>query len=145
MNIPPEKRIQLGEVRNPKGRPPLSDCFSDITRELLATNNIDISYTVPVNSKSNRLMTKHLKIDSGNKPINHAIASALICECLRGNVKAIHELMERTYGKAKMFISHSNDGDKFDFASKTDEELKNIISGTQVVIQESLDDKSQTQ
>ena len=87
--------FQPGTSGNPAGRPKKADTFSDIARTLLASKELDITYTYP---KDGVMVTRKMQITSNNT-FNHSMAAALIKEGMDGNVTAVRELIDRTEGK----------------------------------------------
>ncbi|KKM26665.1 hypothetical protein LCGC14_1582460 [marine sediment metagenome] len=84
--------FEKGQSGNPNGRPKKENTFSDTAIELLGASEIDIKYTI--NGKE-----KEIRLES-NKNIYFGLVSALILEGLKGDVRAIKELIDRTEGKA---------------------------------------------
>ncbi|HEA70990.1 hypothetical protein LCGC14_0405710 [marine sediment metagenome] len=77
---------------NPNGRPKKEKTFSDTAAQLLASSNIQIKYEI--NGREKEI---NLKSD---KNIYWGLVSALILQGLKGDVRAIKELIDRTEGKA---------------------------------------------
>lgn len=102
----PLGRFLPGVVGNPLGRPKQSDCFREIAREMLASNQIDISYTFPKDGK-NVTRSMHMQSD---KSILHSIAVGLIKKAMDGDVYATTTLLDRTYGRPKYEIESNNQG-----------------------------------
>ena len=102
-----------GQSGNPNGRPSNVNTFSNTARELLAADEINITWSL--NGKPKTLNVK------GNKDFYHGLVAALIMEGLKGNVQAIRELVDRTEGKPLQTIitSEVNELDNL-----TDAELK---------------------
>ena len=86
-----------GRSGNLKGRPKKSMCYSDTARELMAAQEIDVSWTVDGKAKT-------LKVTS-NRNMYYGIVAAQIMEALKGNVQAAKELIDRTEGRARQTIS----------------------------------------
>ena len=104
-----------GESGNPNGRPKLGSTFSETARELLEAKEINVSWTM--NGK-----TKRLSLES-DKDMYHGMVAALIIEGLKGNTKAIRELIDRTEGKAMMRAEVSSTGDVIIHFDKNDKAL----------------------
>lgn len=85
-----------GQSGNPNGRPKKENTFSDIARELMSANEIEIEYTI-------KDKTTHLSFKS-SKPIYYGVATALIKEALSGKVNAAKELLDRIEGKPNQSI-----------------------------------------
>jgi hypothetical protein len=89
-------RFLPGISGNPNGRPKKEKAFSEIARNLLASNKIDIEYTFP---SGGTMKTAKVHLES-TKTIYHGLVAALVKEGMEGNVQAIKELIDRTEGKA---------------------------------------------
>lgn len=85
------KPVRPGQVLNPHGRPKLESCFSDVSRALLKSNEIDVTYTIGKKTKKIYARTK--------ENFNLVLACVLIVEGLHGNIKAITELIDRVEGR----------------------------------------------
>ncbi len=84
--------FEKGISGNPKGRPRKEKTFSDTAIKLLSSSNIEIKYEI--NGKK-----KHINLTSSEN-IYCGLVSALIVQGLKGDVRAIKELIDRTEGKA---------------------------------------------
>jgi len=92
--IPGNTPFKPGQSGNPKGRPKLHNTFSDTARSLMEAQEVNVTWEVGGKKKS-------VKLKMGEKQnIYFGLVSALILEGLRGDTKAIKELIDRTEGKA---------------------------------------------
>jgi predicted secreted Zn-dependent protease len=98
--------VKKGEVRNPHGRPPLELTFSDIAREILSSNSLDITYTFPGKKEP---VTKHIELKT-TRTFYHGLVSALLNEGLSGNVMAARELVNRVQGMPKQEVDIQSKG-----------------------------------
>ena len=123
-NLKPWKPGQSG---NPGGRP-RRDAITGALREQLASQT---------NSP-----------DGGSETIADAIAAALIKHALRGDVRAIREIADRTEGRPRQQFNieasatFSDSSPKYDFSRFSDEQLCRLVellelakSGTQAEIE----------
>jgi len=97
-----DTQFKKGKSGNPKGRPKMESTFSDTARELMEAKEINVSWNINGKEKKLRLTSDH--------NMYHGIAAALIVESLKGNTKAIRELIDRTEGKAIMRASVESNG-----------------------------------
>ena len=98
-----DNQVKPGEVRNPTGRPKKENTYSDTLRDLLAGQDISVTWTVNGKKKS-------LKVSS-DKNLYYGVASSQIMEALKGNVQAQREIVDRIQGKAPQSIALGGDGD----------------------------------
>lgn len=84
--------FKKGQSGNPNGRPKKENTFSDTAVELLESSSIEIKYTLNGEEKEMVLQS--------SKNIYCGLVSALIVQGLKGDVRAIKELIDRTEGKA---------------------------------------------
>ena len=102
------KQWQKGQSGNPKGRSKGVRSFSEVAREMLNAKKLDVTITLPNGHK------KSLCVGTNNT-FYHAICAALIIEGVKGNVKAVKELIDRTEGRPKD-IENSQQLDLKEFA-----------------------------
>ncbi len=88
-----------GKSGNPNGRPKKDKTFSDTARELLAAKQIQVNFTV-----NGRLKSINIETDEN---MYYGLVSALIIEGMKGNVKAIKELVDRVEGKPSQAVEVS--------------------------------------
>ena len=82
-----EAQFKKGQSGNPKGRPKMPDIREALSKVLNEEKD-------------------------GNKALD-VILKALRAKAMKGDVRAIQELFDRAYGKAKQSIDHTTQGDKF--------------------------------
>ncbi|HQN46750.1 MAG TPA: DUF5681 domain-containing protein [Rugosibacter sp.] len=110
-----------GFAPNPKGRPKGHKYFSETARQLLVANELHVSWTV--NGK-----TKNLDVVS-DQNMHHGLVAALIMEGMKGNVRAIQELIDRTEGKPVQAIEQTvTTAGVSPFDGLTTAELRGIIA-----------------
>ena len=85
-----------GQSGNPLGRPKKENTFSDTARSLMASK--DMCITWEINGKKRTLRV------TADRNIYYGLVSALIIEGLKGDVRAIRELVNRTEGKPAQAI-----------------------------------------
>ena len=109
-----EKIIKPGECRNPTGRPKKENTYSDTLRDLLAGQDINVTWTV--NGKKKSLLV------SSTQNMYYGVAASQIMEALKGNVQAQKEIVDRIQGKAPQGIDITSQGDKINESPLTDKE-----------------------
>lgn len=85
----PKNQFKIGNPGGP-GRPKLENTFSDIARQIMAGNEIRINFRMGENEKE-------IKMTADNS-FHYALASALLVEGMKGNVRAAKELLDRVEG-----------------------------------------------
>lgn len=78
------------------GRPKKEMCISDALREILAGQEVSVSFTA-------NGQTKTMTVTS-DKNIGYGISAIIIGEAMKGNVQAFREICDRVQGKPMMPI-----------------------------------------
>jgi hypothetical protein len=111
-----KKKIILRNIKgqftgcgNPSGRPNGAKSVNDSLSQMLESDHIDIFITrTDAKGKSYKM---RLCLDTANKQdFKAAIAATLIQEALKGNIKAIQEIYDRTEGKPTQKIIGAMEG-----------------------------------
>lgn len=104
-----EKGLFLpGGVGNPAGRPKKTNAWSDVYNSILDSDKVEITLR-SVDKQGGMVIKKIIlrtELDDGRQAptIRYALACAVVAEGLKGNIKAIQELADRTVGKSVQSI-----------------------------------------
>jgi hypothetical protein len=97
-----------GVSGNPAGRPKKTNAWSDVYNTILDSDKVEITLR-SVDKAGGMLLKKIIlrtQTDDGRQAptIRYALACAVVAEGLKGNIKAIQELADRTVGKSVQSI-----------------------------------------
>jgi hypothetical protein len=93
-----------GTSGNPAGRPKKGDTFAEIARELLAANEIDITYTTLDKDGKPKETRCYLKT---TKNFHHAIIQAMTKKAMQGDANAAQFIYNRVDGMPRQSIGIS--------------------------------------
>lgn len=97
-------QFDKGECGNPAGKPPGSKSVNDTLRTMMDSSRIDIVLTTQ--NLQGEQSVRCLKINVADKQsMKQAVAAALICEAMGGNVRAAREIYDRIDGKPPISIA----------------------------------------
>ncbi len=96
-------QFKPGQSGNPEGRSKKEKTFSDTARQLLEAKSVDITF------KSNKGKEKRIHLESSQN-FYHSLVVALLMKALKGDVRAIRELANRTDGLPKQSADIKFDG-----------------------------------
>lgn len=104
-------RFLEGSCGNPNGRPPKESTFSDIAKEMLNANEIDISIRTenPNDNVDGKpvVSEKRFKITSKNS-MKYSLAAALLTDAMCGSIQHAKEFLNRAEGLPKQTIESTN-------------------------------------
>lgn len=89
----PGTPFTAGTSGNPNGRPKKGEAYSEVVRELLNSDEINIDFIIN-GEKKNVTMTS-------TKSLYYVVCTAMIYQAIKGNVQAAKELIDRADGKVK--------------------------------------------
>jgi hypothetical protein len=92
-----------GQSGNPNGRPKKNTAYSEIARELLSANKIKMNFEINGEPKKINIKTK--------QSFYHALITAQIIAGLKGDTKAVKDLIDRVQGKPQIELDALHSGD----------------------------------
>ena len=115
-----------GESGNPVGRPKNEKSYVKAARDLLASTEIKISFKV----KQGRDVQKKTIDISSDHNMYYALAATMIIEGLKGNHKAVKDIMDRVEGRPNVKDVDETKGDLIARLSQhSRDELEGQIKG----------------
>jgi hypothetical protein len=91
-----------GQSGNTNGRPKKDTAYTEIARELLASNKIKMDFEINGKPKKINIKTK--------QSFYHALITAQIMEGMKGDTKAVKDLIDRTQGKPALELDQKLSG-----------------------------------
>lgn len=117
-----------GVSGNPNGRPRREKTYQTAARELLASNEIKITFNVRNGSE---VVKKTIDISSDHN-MYYALAATMIIEGLKGNHQAVKDMIDRTEGRPNVKDVDETKGDLIARLSQySKEELNSQINDIQ--------------
>jgi hypothetical protein len=123
-----------GNIANPTGRPKKGNAWADVYNQILDSEKIDITLR-SVDKVGGMILKKIIlrteKDDGSQAPtIRYALACAVVAEGLKGNIRAIQELADRTVGKPNQSITINEEEDIAEHLRSLSEIIRRVNTST---------------